>query len=259
MRAITLMDNELDRLSGVIDDLTAERDPAARRDLSADEAKLAATAAMLRGAVGSRLEPRDEFVDGLQRRLAARGSVNEAPQPQERHGGISRRRALRNAAAAVAGLAVGGAGITAAYERGKSDGSHDEVVSALQAPMVPHDRGSWQQTGHTLASVPAGSAVRFSAGALVGYLVNPGTGRDLYALSAVCTHMGCLLSWMKDAGTFLCPCHGAQYSANGTVLSGIPRHPLPRLQIKVWADGAIYVWSVGEHPAITTVAPYTQE
>jgi Rieske Fe-S protein len=100
--------------------------------------------------------------------------------------------------------------------------------------------------------------VRFRAGAVEGFLVNAGPTQELYALSAACTHMGCMLSWMDGAGTFLCPCHGAQYNANGTVLSGIARHPLPRLRLKIQPDGNVFVWSIDEHPAVTTIAPYNR-
>jgi hypothetical protein len=41
------------------------------------------------------------------------------------------------------------------------------------------------------------------------------------------------------------------------VLSGIARHPSPPLRVKVEVDGDVYVWSVGEHPPTTTIAPYT--
>src|SRR4051812_31996422 len=32
-------------------------------------------------------------------------------------------------------------------------------------------------------------------------------GGDLIALSAVCTHLGCIVQWEKDKQDFLCPCH----------------------------------------------------
>ena len=42
------------------------------------------------------------------------------------------------------------------------------------------------------------------------------------AVSAVCTHLGCLLD--KTENGFQCPCHGSNFDANGRVLSG----PAPR-------------------------------
>jgi Rieske Fe-S protein len=252
------MENSVDRLSKIIDDLAAERRPDGIDELSAEDLELAQTAAMLRSAAPERLQPRDEFVESLAQRLADKQQAG-APQPAaSRTSGVSRRSVLWRAAAAMAGLAAAGAGVTVAYKEGESNGSKDEATSDLTAPMVPTDRGSWQHTGHNVSQVAAGSAVRFRAGALEGFVVNPGNKRDVYALSAVCTHMGCMLSWLKDAETFLCPCHGALYDAGGTVISGIARHPLPRLRLRVDVDGDIYVWSVDLNPPVKTVAPYTR-
>ena len=46
--------------------------------------------------------------------------------------------------------------------------------------------------------------------------------KGLFAISAICTHLGCLV---KDTGTeFLCPCHGSKFDIDGNVISG----PAPR-------------------------------
>ena len=52
-----------------------------------------------------------------------------------------------------------------------------------------------------------------------------------YALSAVCTHLGCLISWYAKGtaahkeGVFRCPCHGSIFSKFGNVIRGpAPRH-----------------------------------
>jgi cytochrome b6-f complex iron-sulfur subunit len=65
----------------------------------------------------------------------------------------------------------------------------------------------------------------------VAYLVNNGTG--VYALSPVCTHLGCLVKYNRHSGGFLCPCHGGKYDIEGKVVSGPPYMSLPRLPMKV--------------------------
>ena len=46
-----------------------------------------------------------------------------------------------------------------------------------------------------------------------------------YAISSVCTHLGCNV---KRAGPgFECPCHGSQYDASGSVVRGPAPKPLP--------------------------------
>jgi Rieske Fe-S protein len=239
--------------------MIADREPKSRDQLTTEGLELAETAAFLRAANPARLAPRDEFVEALAARVAAsRDSAAENSPDPAVPTGLTRRSAIWRAAAAVAGVAVTGAGLAGAYEYGKTRDTPPDSESALTAPMVPEDRGSWQHTGYSVTQVSEGSAVRFRAGAVEGFLVNPGVEHELYALSAACTHMGCMLSWIDGAGTFLCPCHGAQYNANGTVLSGIARHPLPRLRLQIRPGGAVYVWSVDERPAVTTVAPYNK-
>jgi cytochrome b6-f complex iron-sulfur subunit len=49
------------------------------------------------------------------------------------------------------------------------------------------------------------------------------------ALTAVCTHLGCVVQWQEGKGEFLCPCHGGRFSAAGAVLGGPPPRPLETL------------------------------
>ncbi len=54
---------------------------------------------------------------------------------------------------------------------------------------------------------------------------------DYVALSAVCTHLGCIVKWVNDSQEFLCPCHGGRFSANGQVLGGPPPEPLKNYSV----------------------------
>lgn len=47
------------------------------------------------------------------------------------------------------------------------------------------------------------------------------------ALSAICTHLGCIVKWDERSGTIQCPCHAASFAPDGRVLSGPPSKPLP--------------------------------
>ncbi len=63
---------------------------------------------------------------------------------------------------------------------------------------------------------------------------------DLYALSPVCSHLGCLVNWNYLKGEFQCPCHGGRYDIEGRVLGGPPPRPLTRLPLKI-KDGKVLV------------------
>lgn len=65
-------------------------------------------------------------------------------------------------------------------------------------------------------------------------------GGGLIALSAVCSHLGCIIQWDKDKQSFICPCHGGQFSAEGVVIAGPPPRPLNRLPVSV-ANGSITI------------------
>ena len=71
-------------------------------------------------------------------------------------------------------------------------------------------------------------------------------GRDsggLYAMSAACTHAGCMLSVTNAAGAeeLSCPCHGSLFDVNGDVTRGPALASLQHYQVDVAADGTITI------------------
>lgn len=61
----------------------------------------------------------------------------------------------------------------------------------------------------------------------------------LLALSAVCTHLGCLVRWDEASHTFICPCHGGHYDAEGVRLAGPPPRDLPLYPVFLSASGQL--------------------
>ena len=60
-------------------------------------------------------------------------------------------------------------------------------------------------------------------------------------LSAICTHLGCIVQWQKENQQFFCPCHKGRYRPDGTVISGPPPRPLDHFRVEV-KTGLVYVW-----------------
>ena len=51
----------------------------------------------------------------------------------------------------------------------------------------------------------------------------------LHAVSARCTHLGCIVDWNGAEGSWDCPCHGSRFGPDGAVLQGPAVAPLRRL------------------------------
>lgn len=54
----------------------------------------------------------------------------------------------------------------------------------------------------------------------------------LSLVSAVCTHMKCIVSWNNAEKTWDCPCHATRFKPDGTVLEGPAYHPLHKITVE---------------------------
>lgn len=63
----------------------------------------------------------------------------------------------------------------------------------------------------------------------------------IYALSTVCTHLGCTPNWLPSETKFKCPCHGSGYRITGLNFEGPAPRPLERFSLALDESGNIKV------------------
>jgi cytochrome b6-f complex iron-sulfur subunit len=71
------------------------------------------------------------------------------------------------------------------------------------------------------------------------YIVRTKDG--FYAVSAVCTHLGCITQWKPEAEQIACPCHGSKFRSDGKKIEGPAPRSLPHFSITLTADGELLV------------------
>lgn len=128
-------------------------------------------------------------------------------------GALDRRRALQ--------LLIGGSGVGAA--------------AMLGVPMLryvqPHIVDETERSV-TLAKdgLRPGEAQLLVIGERPVHVLNTGSGYR--ALSAVCTHLGCIVKWRPSRRQFFCPCHGGRFDARGRVMGGPAPEPLLSFEVE---------------------------
>lgn len=63
----------------------------------------------------------------------------------------------------------------------------------------------------------------------------------IYALSTICTHLGCTPNWLAGESKFKCPCHGSGFYKTGINFEGPAPRPLERYRISLAEDGQILI------------------
>ena len=98
-----------------------------------------------------------------------------------------------------------------------------------------------QETRFTLGrpdTIPQGTVVVLPE--QKAYVVHSEAG--FFALSATCTHLGCLTQYEKENNRIFCPCHGSRYDAHGRVTKKPAGSPLPALRVEVSSEGYLTIY-----------------
>ncbi|GCE22305.1 QcrA and Rieske domain-containing protein [Dictyobacter kobayashii] len=246
-------------------------------DLTPEQVHIYQMAALMRSAAPENVEPRADFVEQLRQQLLeinAEPGFQEASSSSEESSAntslvkpvareekktskparfFSRRHVLMGGAVAAASLVVGGGA--------------ERIIESETTPTPNKGTGVPSYTSSELkidATIPTTwhfvvaltdlgqQAVLFAAPTLIGYVLrNADTlnseyyskAENIVALSAACTHMGCIVQWEDRDRSFHCPCHSAIFAATGMNMNTHYRlelPPLSRLNVKV-ENGKVYV------------------
>jgi Rieske Fe-S protein len=169
---------------------------------------------------------------------------------------FSRRSLLTGSAVAAASLVVG-TGIGAMAERSaatpSASASHTPTPASTstpyndQTPLVEDGTGTWHFVG-TLDEI-GDNAIRFVTDTIIGYVIrsdgDEGEQKNaIIAMSAACTHMGCLVQWQASDHQFHCPCHDGVFTEYGKPSpSGRMKYlaALPRMKTMIGDNNEVYV------------------
>lgn len=124
------------------------------------------------------------------------------------------------------------------------------IVTTLAGIIGPIIAYLWPRSADTSSGGPVavGKVEDFApgSGAVVSVndkaviVVNSKAG-GLKAFSAICTHLGCVVSWDQHKNVIHCPCHEGIFNpATGAVVSGPPPRPLSGYELAI-KDGQILI------------------
>ena len=112
------------------------------------------------------------------------------------------------------------------------------IIAYLWPPKQASAAGGGPVAVGAISDLPVGKGQVYSVANKPVLVIHTEDG--FKALSAVCTHLGCIVYWSEERAVIACPCHAAYFSINGDVISGPPPSPLPTYQVQVQGD-QIYV------------------
>ena len=89
-----------------------------------------------------------------------------------------------------------------------------------------------------LSELPVNSGKIFKFGNKPGILVRSPSG-EIKALSAVCTHLECIVQYRPDTKQIWCACHNGQYNLSGKNIGGPPPRPLEEFKVNTRGDDIV--------------------
>ncbi len=115
------------------------------------------------------------------------------------------------------------------------------IIAYLWPPKQAGAAGGGPVDVASTSDLPVGEGKVYSVNNQPVIIIHAQDG--YHALSAVCTHLGCIVGWSTQRGVIACPCHAGFFNLSGAVISGPPPKPLAAYQVQVQGD-QIYVQGV---------------
>jgi cytochrome b6-f complex iron-sulfur subunit len=113
-----------------------------------------------------------------------------------------------------------------------------ELIGGTFAFLWPRRKGPKVETVFI-----AGKVTDFKVGELIPFRKERTfilrTEGGFLAISAICTHLHCIVNWNEMLKKFECPCHGAKFNQNGEVLEGPPPRPLDLYKLQIVAGNVV--------------------
>jgi cytochrome b6-f complex iron-sulfur subunit len=124
-------------------------------------------------------------------------------------------------------------------------GSLAGLVGILLYPILrfvvpPREEGAETSSvvAATARELPPGTRKLFRFGSQTAIVLRTQTG-ELRALSAVCTHLQCLVQYRPDLGLIWCACHNGRFDLTGKNVAGPPPRPLEQFTVATRGDDIV--------------------
>ena len=113
------------------------------------------------------------------------------------------------------------------------------VVTPIVGFLVPPKTSGTAAGGKVLvgkvADIPPGEGKVVPVGSKPTIVVN--TAQGMKAYSAICTHLGCIVTYDSGSAAIVCPCHDGRFNpTTGAVQSGPPPTGLTPEEVSVEGD-----------------------